>query len=211
MTSTNPFASVEPPSDPWFSEPEEAAEAPDDVERRRSRVQSQLLFKAQLDPRLEALATHQLTEPVALAWLRECLVLGSEPDSATHRRSASDLASDDWQDLDWLREEFAFEAQDGIGVAPSAVGIVFALAVRRRGVLEQLEYQRYLQEQEDDYAWQRRRDAWLRDHDDWLREHGCPSLVAGTWSVVAAAGPTEAPPTALDDDTFPPTNVETPR
>ncbi|MCV7176157.1 hypothetical protein [Mycolicibacterium sphagni] len=180
MTRTNPFASVEPPSDPWFSESKEAAEASDDADRRRSHVQSQLLSEAECDPRLEALATHQLTEPVALAWLTERFVLGSEPHSATHSHSASD----DWQNLDWLREEFASETQDGIGVGPSAVGIVFALNVRRRGLVQQIEDELYLQQQRDDYAWLTRRDAWLTEHDDWLREHGCPSLVDGTWRVV---------------------------
>lgn len=157
------------------------------------------------------MATHQLTEPVALAWLRERFVLGSEPGSATHSRSASDVDSDDWQDLDWLREEFAAETQDGIGVAPSAVGIVFALAMRRRDVMQQFEDATYLQAQRDHFAWMAERDDWLREHADWLREHGCPTLVEGTWSVVAAEGPSAAPPTAPDDDTFPPANVETPR
>jgi hypothetical protein len=212
MTPTNPFASVEPPSDPWFSESQEAAEASDDAERRRTRAQSQLLYEAKCDPSLEALATHQLTEPVALAWLRERLVLNSEPHSPTHSRSASDIASDDWQNLDWLREEFASETQDGIGVEPSAVGIVFALNERRREREQQFEEAIYLQEQKDHYAWTRRRIDWLREHDDWLREHGCPSLVDGTWCVVAEEGPpVTTRPTALDGKTSPPTNGETPR
>ncbi len=211
MTSTNPFASVEPPSDPWFSELEEAAEASDDAERRRSRVQSHLLFDAQCDPGLEALATHQLTESVALAWLRERFVLGSEPDTETHSRSGSDVASDNWQNLAWLREEFASETQDDVAVAPSAVGIVFALNVRRRDVMQQFEDEAYLQAQRDHYAWLAEQDDWLREHADWLREHGCPTLVDGTWSVVAEGGPSATSPTALDDDTVPPTNIETPR
>jgi hypothetical protein len=211
MTPTNPFTSFEPPLDRWFSEPKEAAEASDDAEGRRSIVQSQLLLEAQFDPRLEALATHQLTEPVALAWLRERFALGSEVDYATRIRSISDVASGDWQNLAWLREEFASETQDDIGVAPSAVGIVFALAVRRRGVLRQFEHEACLQEQRDHYAWMTRRDDWLNEHADWLREHGCPTLVEGTWCVVAEEVPSATLPTVLDDNTFPPTNVETPR
>lgn len=196
MTPTNPFASVEPPSDPWFSHAKEAADASDDAERRRRRVKNDLLFKAELDPRLEALATHQLTEPVALAWLRERFVLSSEAPSATHRRSGSDVASDDWHNLDWLREEFASETQDGVGVEPSAVGIVFALNVRRRGTLQQFERERYLQKQYEDYEWQMRRVEWLSEHDDWLREHGCPSLVDGKWCVVAEGAAGDSPHSA---------------
>ncbi|BBY36823.1 hypothetical protein MMAN_09570 [Mycobacterium mantenii] len=211
MTPTNPFASLEPPSEPWFAESKEAAEAADDAKHRRTHVQSRLLFEAECDPRLEALATHQLTEPVALAWLKERFVLGSEVDSATHSRGVSDVASDDWHNLAWLREEFASETQGGIGVAPSAVGIVFALAVRRRGLLQQFEHERYLQEVEEEYAWRRRLEAWLSEHNDWLREHGFPTLVEGTWCVVAEEGPSATLPTALDDNTFPTTNVETPR
>jgi hypothetical protein len=211
MTPTNSFTSVEPPSGPWFSESKEAAEASDDAERRRSHVQSQLLREAQFDASLEALATHQLTEPVALAWLRERFVVDSEVDSATHSRSVSDVASDDWQNLDWLREEFASETQDDIGVGPSAVGIVFALNERRRDLEKQFEEAAYLQRQRDHDDWMRRRDDWLREHADWLREHGCPSLVDRTWCVVAKEEPPATPPTALDVNASPPTNVETPR